>query len=383
MGIFKNNNEVNYVGGKKHFTDVLKNRSESNYLIYRQPEEDFNNNSTLIVMPGEEAIFLKNGQLVNVFREGNYKLNTNNYPFLSRIKNMFSGGVSTYNCVVYFVRKTITTELLWGTSSPIVVRDKVHGIVTEVKAHGAYKIYVNDGLKVLSKVVGGSQGGMYQEDMDSYFENEFQGLIVAALSKYLNALDQEMIGIQAQIPLIQQEIIPDVSEILSKYGFGCQGFTISGLDVDLTKYNQLDESVMNDITKVTNIAIGKANAKRVMGDDWGQITSAEILEKLAQNPGAGGIAAAGGGMMLGASAMNIFGQLADNIVQPIQVTPKTPYEDTSVKKKPRISVDNGGGSSSDDDEFEKKIRQLKIMLKHEVITKEEYDAKIAEILSRM
>ena len=76
-------------------------------------------------------------------------------------------------------------------------------------------------------------------------------------------------------------------------------------------------------------------------------------------------------------------QLADNIVQPIQVTPKTPYEDTSVKKKPRISVDNGGGSSSDDDEFEKKIRQLKIMLKHEVITKEEYDAKIAEILSRM
>ena len=362
----------------KHFLNILKNTGPSNALVYRLPEEDFNNGSTLIVNPGEEAIFIKGGQYIGTFTEGNHRLTTDNYPILTRIKTMFSGGVTAYNCVVYFVRKTISKEMLWGTVTPINVRDKVHGIVTEVKARGAYRIVVDDGLKVLTTIVGGSYAGMNEEEMDSYFENEFQGIIVASISQYLNTLTQEMIGIQAQIPLIQRDITPYIQNVISNYGFRCISFSISGLDVDLTKYNTLDDSLINDVTKATNIAIGKTNAKRVMGDDWGQITSAEILMKLAENPGAGGMAAAGGGMALGMHAMGTFDHLAKNIVEPIQVTPKT---EPIQPKKSRLSVDDG--TSSDNDEFETKIKQLKIMLKHNVITKEEYDAKIAEILSRI
>ena len=62
MALFnKNPNEAAYVGGKKHWTDVIKNSGSGELLIWRQPEEDFNTNSTLVVMPGEEAIFIKGG----------------------------------------------------------------------------------------------------------------------------------------------------------------------------------------------------------------------------------------------------------------------------------------------------------------------------------
>ena len=58
MGLFdRNPNEAAFVGGKKHWADVIKNSAPGELLIWRQPEEDFNTNSTLIVMPGEEAIF--------------------------------------------------------------------------------------------------------------------------------------------------------------------------------------------------------------------------------------------------------------------------------------------------------------------------------------
>lgn len=101
MGLFsKNPNEVVYTGGKKHFTDVIKNTGDGNLLIWRQPEEDFNTNSTLIVMPGEEAIFVKGGNIEKTFEEGTYKLSTQNYPFISRLRNSLSGGISTFNCVV-------------------------------------------------------------------------------------------------------------------------------------------------------------------------------------------------------------------------------------------------------------------------------------------
>ena len=113
MSIFKNQNETAYVGGKKHWTDVIKNTGEGDLLLWRQPEEDFNTNSTLIVMPGEEAVFIKNGNVEQIFESGTYKLSTENYPFISRLKNVFSGGVSTFNCVVYFIRKAHTEEIKW------------------------------------------------------------------------------------------------------------------------------------------------------------------------------------------------------------------------------------------------------------------------------
>ena len=88
MGLFsKNPNEAAFVGGKKHWTDVIKNSGPGELLIWRQPEEDFNTNSTLIVMPGEQAVFIKGGTVEQVFENGTYKLSTENYPFISRLKN--------------------------------------------------------------------------------------------------------------------------------------------------------------------------------------------------------------------------------------------------------------------------------------------------------
>jgi len=110
MGLFnnKNPNETAFTGGKKHWADVIKNTGAGELLIWRQPEEDFNTNSTLIVMPGEEAIFIKGGTVEQTFENGTYKLSTENYPFISRLRNAFTGGISTFNCVVYFVRPSFS-----------------------------------------------------------------------------------------------------------------------------------------------------------------------------------------------------------------------------------------------------------------------------------
>lgn len=175
MSIFKNVNESAYVGGRKHWTDVIKNSGAPNMLIWRQPEEDFNTNSTLVVMPGEEAIFVNGGIIEQVFDNGTYKLNTDNYPFISRLKNMFSGGVSTFNCVVYFVRKTHSMEILWGTSSPIQVRDKLLGISTKIRARGAYKIQVSNPSQFLTKLVGNTAAYVEQQEiLDKFLPTNFK-----------------------------------------------------------------------------------------------------------------------------------------------------------------------------------------------------------------
>ncbi|OUQ16231.1 hypothetical protein B5E84_12720 [Lachnoclostridium sp. An14] len=110
--------------GKKHWTNVIKNTGPGGLLLWRQPEEDFNTGSTLIVMPGECAVFVSGGKSVEVFESGTYQLSTGNYPFLTRLQSLFSGGVSVFHCAVYFVRKADSQEIRWGTETPIQVRDK-------------------------------------------------------------------------------------------------------------------------------------------------------------------------------------------------------------------------------------------------------------------
>ncbi len=369
MALFgKNPNETAYAGGKKHWADVIKNTGPGELLIWRQPEEDFNTNSTLIVMPGEEAIFIKGGTVEQVFENGTYKLSTENYPFISRLRNAFTGGISTFNCVVYFVRKADSQEIFWGTDSPIQIRDKVWGVRTEAKARGAYKVRITNPAKFLEKLVGNNIPYQLQEDLTKYFRNEFQGRIKSAVSKFLNALEQELIGIDAYLDELSDKVEPFINEALEDYGLKCVKFSLSGLDIDTTKYDKLDESQMDLIAK-DRLERGKELEYRTskvgldtLGNDWQRVQQVEILKDIANNPNGGGIAAAGAGLGMGFGAASAFGTMAQQtFTQPAApAAPAAPADDPIAT-----------------------LTKLKQMLDAGLIEQSEYDAKKADILSKM
>ena len=88
MALFpKNPNEALFPGGKKHFLEVIKNEGGPRDLFYLNPQEDFNTGSVLIVGEGEVALFCRDGVIVQEFSAGRYELETNNYPFISRLFN--------------------------------------------------------------------------------------------------------------------------------------------------------------------------------------------------------------------------------------------------------------------------------------------------------
>lgn len=387
MALFnKNPNEAAYVGGKKHWTDVIKNSGSGELLIWRQPEEDFNTNSTLVVMPGEEAIFIKGGTVEQVFENGTYKLSTENYPFISRLRNAFSGGISTFNCVVYFVRKADSKEIRWGTETPIQVRDKVWGVRTDARVRGAYKVKIENPAKFLEKLIGNNVPFQFQEELDKYFASEFQGKIKAAVSKFLNTLEQELIGIDAYMDELSEKIEPYIDEIVSDYGLKCVKFSLAGLDIDTTKYDVIDASQIELIARSRGYQGDKAGLD-ILGDDWGRIQGAGILRDLANNPGAGGVAAAGAGMGMGIGAAGAFGSIAQQVFAPAQngFAPQQSINPTQNAPSGRFTQKNSASVTptvNAEDPMET-LGKLKKLLDAGLIEQAEYDAKKTEILSRM
>jgi membrane protease subunit (stomatin/prohibitin family) len=384
MALFnKNPNESDYVGGKKHWADVIKNSGPGQLLIWRQPEEDFNTDSTLIVMPGEEAIFIKGGVIEQTFDNGTYKLETENYPFISRLRNIATGGISTFNCVVYFVRKAHSMEILWGTTSPIQVRDKILGIATKLRGRGAYKIQIDNPSKFLTKLLGNNIGIMEQQELlEDYFSNEFQSKIKSCITRALNETQTELLGIEAHLDEFSETVQPFLGEVFEDYGLKIIKFSIAALDVEGDELRRrYDEIGMDAIAKMRNAQADKG-VMDVLGEGWGRQQAANILGTVAENPGAGGMAASGAGIGMGIAAGGIFGGMAQQILSPIQQQQPTGLPQPSgrfTQKTPDAPPTTDAGTSDP----VALLKKLKEMLDMGLIERVEYDAKKVEIMARM
>lgn len=378
MAIFKKNpNETAYVGEKKHFADVIKNTGDGSLLLWREPEEDFNTNSTLIVMPGEQAIFIKEGTIYETFENGTYKLSTENYPFISRLRNAFTGGISTFNCVIYFVRTAHSIEIKWGTDSPIQVRDKLLGIATKLKARGSYKIQIENPSMFLEKLVGNNIPFTTQEELNLYFSNEFQSKIKSSIANCIEKSNREILGIDAHLDELSKQMETTIQEILNDYGLKCIKFVISAIDIDDDELRKrYDEIGMNSIEKLRSAQADK-NVMDILGDDWARQQSANILKDLANNPGAGGSAAAGAGVGMGMSAGSVFGNMANQMFEPMNHRPQ------SAPREENFEVKNSRFAPKKEEDPLETLDKLKKLLENGLIEQSEYDEKKKEILSRM
>ncbi len=374
MSLFKKNpNETAFTGGKKHWTDVIKNTGNASLLIWRQPEEDFNTNSTLVVMPGEEAIFVNQGVIEQVFENGTYKLSTSNYPFISRLKNAFSGGISTFNCVVYFVKKSQSVEIRWGTDSPIQVRDKVLGIATKLRARGSYKVQIDNAGKFLETLVGNNVQSLSQEELNKFFISQFQSKIKSAIAKELSASEVEVLGIDARLDEFSELIQPKVQEIVEANGLKCVNFSIMAIDIDdenglREKYDQIG---MSQIETLRGAQAQRA-AMDTLGINWAQQQSAEILKTMAANPGNVASQIGAGFGMAGATA-NAFGNMANQMFNNGQLN-------QNVAGQTDQNVAPAGNQADDPIE---KLSKLKKMLDAGLIEQADFDKKKAEILASL
>lgn len=349
MSLFsKNKNESAFVGGEKHWVDVIKNTGDGNLLIWRQPEEDFNTNSTLIVMPGEQAIFINQGNIEQVFSSGTYKLSTENYPFISRLRNVFSGGVSTFNSVVYFVRDAVSKEIEWGTMQPIRYGDPMLGPVN-IKAGGAYKIQISNPQKFLTKLIGNNIDFETQNGLNQYFANEFAMHIADSINKTLQTLQaqnyKEVFHYVGNLLDFAKSVEPQIQLIMDDYGLRLKAFSISRC-----KDEYEDPEVQKMITDKKRM--------QYLGGGWAAQQQVDIMKNVSTNEGAGGIAAVGAGLGVGLGMSGAFGEMAQQVVSQNQ-------------------------QSSSANTVVEKLKKLKEVFELGLISQAEFDVKKQELLSQI
>lgn len=288
----------------KHFLNSLVNGGAPDMIVWKSPVEDFNTNSVLTVNPGEKALFYQNGQLMQVFGPGRFELKTENYPFLSDLRNVLSGGESTFRCQVYFVRTALSQEVLWGTDSPIQLRDPVQQIQTALIGRGAYKIRVMDAALFITKLVGFIDE-FNTRSLDLFFHSQFLQTIKSHIARDIAQSQQEILGVITRLDELALQLKRDLAPVFASFGLTLEIFSIAALDIPDDDPNR----------KALEAAYRRTREMQIMGKDYQLIKTMGIMEDMANNQAAAG---AGAGMGMGMAAFGLMGQMSQNMFQAAQ-----------------------------------------------------------------
>lgn len=373
-------------GDKPIMETLMRDPSATETIIWQHPSTEFNTNSRVNLGLNEVAVFFD-------MYSGNYEiitkstdLKTNNIPVLSRIPTAMTGGVSKYQCRVYFIRTAISENLLWGTPRPLgPFYDGIHkGMTYSLVMNGIYTFQVVDVNKLLQFVDSDKT-----IDFTSFEENRVLGILTAQIYKLITKVIQTL-NLDF---ILSREFILNCSDALKN---SLQSDVLDNMGMRICNFEINDVSLPDDPDDPYKRALSSMTEESAMVQGLGiqgiqnyiLTHGVRVAEMSAANYGAAG-AMTGIGIGAGVGA-GIGGQLGNMInsvmgaAQP-QTMSRSSFgpQASNIPGMPPLSNPVNPQTSQSSPIDQDRLVKLKQLFDLGIITQSQYDQKVAEILKSL
>ena len=315
-------------------------------LVWKFPSDEIPLGSQLIVSSTQECFFRKNGKNVDSFKAGNHTLTSANLPIINKLVNLPFGGKTPFAAEVWFLSKTTKRDLKWGTSAPIQVIDPKFGIPVNVRAFGQWGIQLEDGQLFLEELVGtrkhSDSGQVYE-----YFRGELIQALSQVISQRITDENDSVFTLNSRLTKITELAREVFADILSRYGISLTNLSIDRINIPDEEMKSLQDIMLKrtEVQQLGNVSVTES---------YKAIRGLDVLEAAAKNEG-GGIAPLMAQAGIGAAIGLQAGSAAMNAVP-------APNQREDVMRK---------------------LKDLKELLDAEILTQEEFDAKKADLITRL
>lgn len=309
-------------------------RNGAPWLIYKFPSDEFVLGSQLIVNQGQEALFLKGGEALDLFGAGTHTLSTGNLPVLKRFVNLPFGGKTPFAAEVYFVNKTVNLSMNWGTSTAIPLEDPKYGLLLNVGAYGQYGITVADTRLFVSRMIGALPNGTLIDPVLvlKYFNGLINTKIKTVTASYMIGKKISFLEITSYLDELSETFRKALEGEFERFGIELVNFYCESIAPRPEEYEKLRNYK-------EELALGN--------DFYVQRRSLDIMDKMARNPATAGLANAGIGLGMGMNMANQAGGLFAGLSQ--SVRPVTAQEQPQTATKvgstcPHCGMKNAEGA---------------------------------------
>lgn len=331
--------------------DVVKYQpSSDDEFVCKFPNDELKLGTQVIVNESQNAIFVKNGVVLDVLEAGTHTLNTGNIPLLNKLINLPFGGNTPFTAEIWYVNQTVKRDIKWGTPSPVILMDPLLQFPVSIRSFGKWGARINNAKAFITQVVG-AQIGADANKIKNYFIGEIIQKLTSAISSAIIHNNISIMNISAFINEISNNSKELISEEFSSYGIEVINFNIESITIPE------DEKL-----KIQNVFAKTMEARELskvdIGESFNTIKSFEVLNAAATNTSNGnGI----GAMLTAGIGLGAGIPLGQQIGQRIQISNK--------EVEPPDPLD--------------KLRKLKLMYDQNLITEEIFNRKRDQIISEM
>jgi excisionase family DNA binding protein len=247
---------------KNQLIEVIEWTDDSrDTLSYRWPDEDkeIKNGAQLIVRESQQVQFVSAGQYADLFGPGKHTLSTENIPILSTIQGWKYGFQSPFKCDVYYINTRLFTGNKWGTSNPVMVRDKDFGVV-RLRAFGSYDFRIVQPAKFLKEVAGTDQNFRLDE-----FADTMRSRIVSIFSEALAKAQVPVLDVATRYSDLGDALLQLINPaVTDKYGLEITSFILENVSVPPEVEEAIDKrssmSAIGNLNDYVKYQMGQAMA---------------------------------------------------------------------------------------------------------------------------
>lgn len=369
--------------------DIIKYEGDNTTFIWKHPCEDFNSLTQLIVHESQEAIFMMNGQALDLFGPGRYTLETQNIPLIGKALNVPTGGQTPFHCEVYFINKTEQMAIKWGTDSKVQFMEPTYNFPIAIGASGEMSLRAENSRKLLVKLVG-TENFLGQANLTKYFRAFLMTKIKSYIAQVIREQKISIFEIDERLNEMSAALLKLLQPDFDEYGIALERFFVTTIvkpdgestyekfkSLHFRQYADIAEAKIRQQTAVidaeteaqkTVIASQAMATKRAQeGYTYQQERGFDVAQDVAQNEavgqftnmgvGFGTMAGVGGavGGVVGGAINNAF----ENINQPQQTA--QPQDDMAA--------------------FQTKLQKLQMMKDAGMLTEEEFNNLKAQLLA--
>ena len=260
---------------KNEFIDIIEwQDNTTDTIIWKFPryQNEIKMGAKLTVRESQQAVFMNEGTIADVFQPGMFTLQTQNMPILTTLKGWTYGFNSPFKADVFYVSTKQFIDQKWGTKNPITLDDQRFGMI-ELRAFGSFAFRVEDAAKFIKQVAGTE--GQYTTDEVT---GQLRSLIV---TKFSNAVGQGNIPVEkfaANLEDLSQLCSDKLNADFAEYGLKITKFLIENVSMpddvkkeifEYSRLNKIDMQKLAQFKTAESIEIAAANQGGTVGMGMG------------------------------------------------------------------------------------------------------------------
>jgi len=355
--------------------DVLKYDGPNNALVWKwrpkvdgKRDEELRLGTQLVVNQSQQALFIKGGQLLDIFEAGTHTLSTQNLPILSNLIGLAFGGQSPFKAEVYFINKAVAMDTKFGLI-PFNMMEPNFRVPIPITSRGSFAVKVADAKTFLNQIIGTVPD--FEADKLTQF---FRGIITENVKTAITRISKEQnlnpLELEAIVSEVSGAVKGIISEALAKYGLHLEFFNIEAIPV--VDEDPRVKKIVDDFHRLMSQDMEERMRLKRRAENlevYKVERTFDTTEKAAENIG-GGVGGEGGilgtvvGLGMAMPIANTMGNLMNNATQNLQ---QNQSNNTGVNK----------------DEVLKLLKELGDLKTAGILTEEEFTEKKKELLSKL